>query len=348
MLFSIAVLAIVGLSFILHVQIYRYQLDDIHHLSIQNPQSKIIQKGQVLDLILWNISYGGMPEDIGFFYSGGTQLLISENRYNNNFQKILSDIDLAQDSVDFLFLQKVDTSSKRSYYDNQINKLHSVLPEFEYSYCLNFSNPFIPVPIDQPIGEVHSGLMTLSRYKAVQSKRIPLDSRTFYWPKRLFTAQRCMSLTTYRIGSKNLHLINAHLDSYDYQGAIRLAQLQQVWQLADSLEKRGDYVILAGGWNMNPPGFKKFRIKNGYLGQPSYPEIDSSMVFQNWKFEYRMDIPTNRSIREGYRHGAISTSIKDFFICSPNVAVLEADTKDQKFKNSDHQTVFIKVYLFPK
>lgn len=335
------------LVFILWIQLSRYEIEESNNVPVQNQQNRVLYKGQILNLMLWNISYGGMPAEMDFFYSGGTQMMVKEERFHENFEAIKNQIAAAKDSLDIILLQKVDTNSKRSYYQNQVEQLHQLLPEFEYSYCLNFSVPFIPVPLDKPIGKTHSGMMNFSRFKTDRTTRTPLNQKTYYWPKRLFTAQRCVNMTTYHLGDKSLHILNAHLDSYDFQGEIRLAQLQKIWHVADSLEKRGDYIIIAGGWNMNPPEFKKYRIKNGYLGKPSYPEIDSTIYFSNWTFEHRMDIPTSRSLREAYRHGAISSSIKDFFICSPNIGILEVNTAHQQFQHSDHQAVFLEVFLLP-
>lgn len=334
-------------TFIFWIQLSRQKIEESEHIPIVNPQEKPIQKGEVLKLMLWNISYGGMPTEMDFFYSGGTQLMISQERYLENFVELKRQIKAASDSLDIILLHKVDTSSKRSYYHNQVAQFQKSLFEFESSYCLNYSVPYIPVPLDKPLGEIYSGMMTLSRYYSEKTSRIPLTQKTYNWPKKLFTAQKCISLTSFPVGHNFLHIINAHLNSYDFQGEIRMAQLQKIWEIADSLENRGDYVIAAGGWNMNPPGFKKFRIKSGYRAKPTYPEIDSSRYFNGWKFDYRMDIPTSRSLREGYRHGAISTSIKDFFICSPNIGILEVNTTNQQFKNSDHHAVFLKVYLIP-
>ena len=107
----------------------------------------------------------------------------------------------------------------------------------------------------------------------------------------------------------------------------------------------GHYVMVAGGWNMNPPAFKKYRIKGGYKGNPAFPEIDSSRYFKGWQFVYDRKIPTNRTIQEAYRHGTINTTIKDFFVCSPNLIILKIQTIDQRFKYSDHQPVYLRVWL---
>lgn len=344
----IASIAILGsLLFLVWIQISRYKIDHRQTINILNPQTKVLHQGQVVTMMLWNISYGGVPAKMDFFYSGGTQIMLAREEYQQNFGALLEQIYLAKDSVDFFLLHKVDTSSKRSYFTNQVQQIQEILPEFEASISLNFSVPYIPVPLDKPIGEVHSGMMYLSKFGAGSSLLIPMDSENYYWPKKLFTAQRCMNLISYPLGNKKFHIINTHLSSYDFQGEYRLAQLKQIWEIADSLERRGDYVMVAGGWNMNPQGFKKYRIKNGYHAKPAFPEIDSTIYFRGWKFDYSVDLPTSRDLRESYRHGSIGTTIKDFFICSPNIGVLDVQTADQRFANSDHQPVYIKAFLVP-
>ncbi|NOR87458.1 MAG: hypothetical protein GQ527_07605, partial [Bacteroidales bacterium] len=113
------------------------------------------------------------------------------------------------------------------------------------------------------------------------------------------------------------------------------------------LYKQGHYVLIAGGWNMNPPGYKKYRISYGYKGNPAFPEIDSSKYFNQWVFPYATSIPTSRTLKEAYRHGAINTTIKDFFICSPNVSILSFSTVNQKFEYADHQPIYLRILLLP-
>jgi len=339
---------ILGLAiFLYHIQSERYSPNKIIEIESFHHQSRHLKYGDSLNILMWNISYGGMPQQMDFFYSGGTRIRVDKKTAQNNFHEILKRISNYKDSIDIFLFHKVDTASKRSYYMHQYQQIQHILPEYESAFCINFSNPYIPVPLDKPIGQLHSGMLNMSKIHADSYQRIALDSKEYYWPKKLFTAQKCISSSSFPIGQTHLYILNVHLSSYDYQGEIRLSQLKEIEKLADSLYKANNYVIVAGGWNMNPPGFKKYRISYGYKGKPTYPEIDSAIYFSGWKFEYDTKIPTSRSLKESYRHSAINTTIKDFFICSPNINILMTNTTDQQFLLSDHQAVLLQILLLP-
>lgn len=345
---STIIIIILALSFIFWIQINRFSPKLISTIQIENTANKSLKHGDSLGILLWNISYGGMPEQMDFFYSGGIELQLNKKESLLNFKSILSQLLSFIDSTDIFLFHKVDTLSDRSYEKNQYQEIRETLPDYEAAYCLNFSNPFIPVPLDQPIGKLSSGMLSMSHIHASSYERISLHTQQqYFWPKRLFTAQKCVSMASYPVEDKNLYIINVHLNSYDWQGEIRLAQLELIEKLADSLYELGNFVIIGGGWNMNPPGFKKYNIGMNYKGKPNFPAINSSIYFSNWQFEYDKQIPTSRSLKEAYRHGAISTTIKDFFICSPNVNIMMTKTISQKFKWSDHHPVYLRVLLLP-
>jgi len=347
-IFFVILAFLIVIGFIFWVQKQRYNPQEICQINIENSVSKKLSYGDSLSLLMWNISYGGMPAQMDFFYSGGIQIRLDEAHYRSNFKNILSEINLFKDSIDIFLFHKVDSLSYRSYSTMQYQEIQRLLPNFESSFCLNFSNPFIPVPLNDPIGKLYSGMLSMSKFHADYQQRISFTNKQQYaWPKRLFTAQKCISLAAYPLSNKKLFVLNVHLNSYDWQGEIRLSQLAQINKIADSLYQDGNFVIISGGWNMNPPGFKKYRIKYDYKGKPAFPEIDSSEYFSSWQFAYETSIPTSRSLKESYRHGAISTTIKDFFICSPNISIMERKTLDQRFQYSDHQAIYLKVLLLP-
>lgn len=348
LIIAILFLIILGIGFLSWVQYFRYYPRQVSSLFAQNKIEKSIEIGDSLGILMWNISYGGMPSEMDFFYSGGDKIQLNERKSKENFQNILDKITEYRDSTDVFLFQKIDTVSTRSYHKNQYFEIQNKLPEYESSFCLNFSVPYIPVPLNDPIGAVHSGLLSMSKFGMNEYQRISLNDKEYFWPKKLFTAQKCIQLLSTDVGNKKLHVLHVHLNSYDFQGEIRLAQLAQVERIADSLFQRGDYVVIAGGWNMSPPGFQKYKIRYGYKAKPAFPEIDSSVYFENWKFEYNPIFPTSRSLAEEYRHGAINTSIKDFFICSPNVTILKVNTDHNEFKWSDHHAVYLRILLLPE
>lgn len=345
---GIVLLGLLILSFLSWLQYHRFSPKQVSSILIENKSDKTLNIGDSLGILLWNLSYGGMPAEMDFFYSGGNRIKLNEKKSIENFQNILDEMEKYQDSTDIFLLHKVDTSSSRSYQKNQFQEIQNIFPDREVSLCMNYSVPYIPVPLNDPIGTVHSGMMNISNYASFQQLRISLNDKEYSWPKKLFTTQKCISMASYSIGERALYILNVHLNSYDNQGEIRLAQLAQIEKLADSLYKKGNLVVIAGGWNMSPPGFKKYRISYGYKAKPAFPEIDSSVYFKNWKFEYNPTLPTSRNLTEYYRHGAINTNIKDFFICSPNVTVLMVHTVNQQFEYSDHHPIYLRILILPK
>ena len=329
------------ISFLSWIQYHEYHPQE--KLWVVDPVSSKIDDS--LGILLWNISYGGMPAEMDFFYSGGIRIQLEEEKSKANFLQILNVIESYKDSTDVFLFHKVDSASKRAYGVNQIGEIQRRLNGYESVYCPNFAVPYIPVPLDQPLGKVYSGMLSLSSKGAVSHRRIALSDKDFYWPKKLFTAKKCMDVAKYPKGNSHLYIINVHLNSYDYMGEIRLSQLKEVENLAQKLYQEGNYVIIGGGWNMNPPHFKQYKISYDYKGKVAFPEVDSEKYFKGWKFDYQNSIPTSRVLHEAYRHSALNTTIKDFFICSPNVTVLRANTVSQKFEFSDHHPIYLRVFL---
>lgn len=332
-----------SVSFLFWIQFHEYHPQKKEKLRVVAPSSGKIS--DTLSVLLWNISYGGMPAEMDFFYSGGIRIQLEEDKSKANFQQILNTIESFKDSTDVFLFHKVDSASKRAYGINQIKEIQRRLQGYESLYCPNFAVPFIPVPLDEPLGKVYSGMLSMSNKGAKSHERMALNDKDFYWPKKLFTAKKCMDVAQYPIGNKSLYIINVHLNSYDYMGEIRLTQLKEVETVAQKLYREGNYVIIGGGWNMNPPHFHQYKISYEYKGKVAFPAVDSDKHFKGWKFEYQNSIPTSRVLHEAYRHSALNTTIKDFFICSPNVTVLRANTVSQQFELSDHHPIYLRVLL---
>ena len=75
------------------------------------------------------------------------------------------------------------------------------------------------------------------------------------------------------------------------------------------------------------------------------PNIAADFMPADWQWVYDPKIPTNRSNRTVYRPGETFTTLIDYFLVSPNVAVLEVQCIDEQFADSDHQAVRMQVRL---
>lgn len=314
-----------------------------------NPKEKIVLKAEdishsvsdsTFSLLSWNIGYAGLGENMDFFYDGGEGVRCSKAETQNNFQQIQNFLK-AHKKTDFIALQEVDLHSKRSYYINQKDSLTDFLAHLYPTYAENYKVDFVPVPLTEPMGQVNAGLMSFSQFQKNKSYRFALPGN-YAWPNSIFMLDRCFIADYFQLfNGKHLIIINTHNSAYD-DGSLKQQQLEYLSQFVQNEFNNGNYVLVTGDWNQNPPVFdisqstafkdnKKFKLS----------AIDSKLFPSNWHWIFDANIPTNRSNASPYKKGVTATTILDFFLLSPNLKAIDVNTFDLGFKNSDHNPILI-------
>jgi hypothetical protein len=116
--------------------------------------------------------------------------------------------------------------------------------------------------------------------------------------------------------------------------------------MAAILYGKGNWVIIGGDWNMNPPGFDPDKITTGDKTFTVETEkIPNDFLPKGWKWIYDEKRPTNRSVITSYTKGETPTTIIDFFLLSPNIQCLNVETINFAFSFSDHNPVFLEALL---
>jgi len=296
----------------------------------------------MVTLISWNIGYAGLGKEMDFFYEGGKSVRPDET-LNRKYINGISDFLTSNDSIDFLFLQEVDFNSKRSHYQNQAEILYSNISDFIYVTAINYRSDFIPIPFLNPMGRVSSGLMTLSKFFPSESKRISTPG-TYSWPKRLFMPKRCFLITRFQLSNQHeLVLVNLHNSAYDDADALRDEELNLIKSFAFEEFQKGNYLIIGGDWNQNPPGLK---MHDSFLYKvKSLRPIPVNLMPEGWNWTFDSKLPTNRDVDQPFDPTITRCSLIDFFLVSPNIEVLETRTINLEFENSDHLPVLLKVRL---
>jgi exonuclease III len=107
---------------------------------------------------------------------------------------------------------------------------------------------------------------------------------------------------------------------------------------------KGNYIIVGGDWNQNPPGFdpSAFNNSSGYENF-TLEDISSDFLPEGWSWNFDISHPSNRSLKASYKPGKTATTILDFFLCSPNIIPRGIRTVNLDFENSDHQPVLISI-----
>jgi len=330
--------------FLLYATLADYRPAEVIPLaSDQDPD--ILPDSATVDLVIWNIGYGGLDQSMDFFYDGGDRVRPTREQASDNLEGIISTLKTFS-GTDFILLQEVDLDSKRSHHLNQFDSIRDDFPEYRASFGTNYEVFFVPVPLKAPMGKVQSGLMSLSRYAPATVTRYGFPGN-YAWPTRLFMLDRCFLTERHPVNSgKELVVVNTHNSAYD-DGTLRIGQMEYLKEFLLNETEKGNYVIVGGDWNQTPYGFGT--SIPGYLFDTlNLTYVDKDYPAPGWTWAYGSNVPTNRRVTTPYDRSASLTTVIDYYLLSPNIALEEVQNINVDFRYSDHQPVRLKATLMPR
>lgn len=325
-------------GFLLYVTLTDYKPDATEPVAITDNQESMLKKGTAFTVTTFNIGYAGLDKDEDFFMDGGTH-----SRSSSRIQTVLNlngiGTFLKSNRSDMIFLQEVDVKSSRSYNIDEVGALQNFLKGYSYSYADNYKVPWVPVPVMQPMGSAHSGMLTLSSYKSTSATRYALPGKEA-WPQQLFDLDRAFIENRIPVeNGKELVLVNLHLSAFDKGGSIRKQQLQFLGEYIKKEAEKGNYLIVGGDWNHSLPGTdpKAFKAAQDWPEwlQP-FPESFKPAGFQ-WAVD--KNTPSVRTVDVAYQEGVNFRAVIDGFLVSPNVEIIKVEGHDLKHEHSDHNPV---------
>ena len=293
-----------------------------------------------LRIATFNTGYAGLGQDADFFLDGGesvnpdSQETVKENM--RGIGEILRDLD-----ADFILLQETDTDSDRTFHLNQWLQYEYDLADYESRFALNYSCPYVPYPLKERMGEIHSGISTYSRYDITSATRYSLPC-PFKWPSRVANIKRCLLVTRIPLENnkdRELVLVNFHLEAYD-DGEGKAAQTEQLLSLVQQEYEKGNYVIAGGDFNQSFPDARDlYPTKDTSEWEPGL--LDDAPA--GWTYAYDASVPTCRLLNQPYSPSSELTQyyVIDGFLVSPNVQVDRVQTLDEGFVYSDHNPVVL-------
>lgn len=340
------IVLIFAVSLVAFLTIREYSPEAQESLEITGAPSKALTEGDSLTLLTYNIGYGGLDKDHDFFMDGGEIVNVeSKDIILKNMEGIKSL--LSEENADVVYIQEVDVNSKRSYGVNEVQLLKELFTDDTESFATNFLCDYIPYPLPETIGKVHSGILTLNKFEAVSSTRIALPT-SFTWPTRVAQLKRCLLVERVPIegSDKELVLINLHLEAYD-DGSGKAAQSKILMDLLLEEYDKGNYVIAGGDFNQSFPGvdLSAYPLINDEFFQAGH--LDTSLLNSSWTLAADNSLPTARLLNQIYDESSDDNQyyVIDGFILSPNLILKEVRTLDQGFVYSDHNPVRLKVTL---
>jgi endonuclease/exonuclease/phosphatase family metal-dependent hydrolase len=239
----------------------------------------------------------------------------------------------------------VDQRAKRSYYANQMEAIGKVFQEYASMFAINYFSKFVPVPVEEPMGYVRSGIMTLSHFKPSGASRHSFRS-DYSWPKKLFMLDRCYLIARFKYSDGHeLVVVNTHNSAFADAAMFREKELGILRTVMEKEYAKGNYVIIGGDWNQNPLHFDELLVLSGDVVKKIDPPIPMDFLPSGWQWAFDPSQPTNRDVNEPYVHGRTKTTNIDFFVLSPNIELIDVKTLADGFTFSDHQPVYLKIRL---
>ncbi len=331
----LAIPVLAALVFMVILVVAEYRPDSVEQI-YSNPSAPMIANKE-LKVLSWNIGYCGLGDDMDFFYDGGNSMRTSQQRTQENLDKIIEFLKEHKDA-DFILLQEVDIDSHRSYNINQLDAISAALPQFKAYFAYNYNAMWVPLPLTNPMGKVESGLVLLSRHEPKSVARLQYPG-SFAWYISPANLKRCAMVSEFGVGGKNLTLINTHNSAFD-DGQMRKAELA----VLDSLVVAHSPAVIAGDWNSTPLGYKQSlaEANNDYFSPLA---IDSTTFSSKHTIMFDPSAKTARYGYEPYLRGQTTETLLDFALVSEGVKPIAIQCVDLSYKNSDHNPIIFKIVL---
>ncbi len=294
----------------------------------------------------WNIQYSA-GRNYHFWYDGGKDVHVKNEDVRGTLKKISETIRRQQ--PDILILQEVDRDSKRT---GRIDQLPWILKEVEmnsWSSTPYHRSRFVPAPLGNPLGRVDMHMAIASKYKISSAVRYALPGLNENFIRRDFNLKRALleAAIPTQEGKQPLIVMNTHLSAFSYGDGTLERQISLLKTRLKELDDAGYPWILAGDFNMIPPGDDPER-----LGKESvYYRGDSNPLeelFMQYKPDVDLKIYTNHpgSYFTYLKYGEPRADRKiDYIFSNKNVDIQEFSVIREEDPSSDHLPLFMEVSI---
>ena len=228
-------------------------------------ETKVLKPGQRLKLLSWNVQYFAGKNYVfyydvvnlnkeGKFYFSGPDLIPSKEDIDQTFKEVVRVI--RDENPDVVLLQEVEEYSRRSHYENQLERLLKMLDGLYPCSSSSFywKTAFVPHPTVW--GAADLKLAALSKYKIDKSTRHQLA----IIPRSYFYRELALKRAVHEIelpiagSSKKMILMNTHLSAFPFGTDTSQRQIKKVKRILEGWTQKEYPWVFTGGYNLLPPG----------------------------------------------------------------------------------------------
>ncbi len=298
--------------------------------------SNLVDAGDTISILNWNIGYAGLGKESDFVMDGGENLLppsieIVEKNLAG-IQKILQ-----ENKSDLYLIQEASEPDMLNLGVDVLGGIKEALPDTDWLFGYGYRTIFIP-----PILAIKNGTASFARIKTSPVKLIRLPNE----PTRIYgILQRQYHIQVREFtdaGENPWVVINIHLSAFDEGGNVRVRQLEKLLEIAQKYYADGKRVVIGGDWNMQlaPTNFPHTTKEKDLFWLKVLPR---ESLPADWQLVFDPNVASVRTNERPYIKGENYTTIIDGYLVSPNVEVVSVKGLDTNFEYTDHQPVLVKL-----
>lgn len=298
----------------------------------------VLRPGDTFTLLSWNLQFAASRKH-HFFYDGGDAVHVP-------LEDVLETTAAIRDALvavdpDVALLQEVDREADRT---GHVDQLHHYMGGGRW--CCRTSTPYhrsryVPHPKGAHMGRVDLNLAVLSRFALEGAERIQLPRLKEPWLRQVFNLKRALLHARIPVeGAAPLRVGNTHLSAFSHGDGTLSEQVA----VLDRWMRAGDRFVLAGDFNLLPPGDDAGRLgEDGALYADARNPMEA--LLPGWPEAFGPGLLEDAA-RTYLPYGAERPDRKiDYVFHGAPVEVVEARVLREYDALSDHLPVWVKLRI---
>ena len=302
----------------------------------RTPMQGLPQAGDTLDILDWNIGYGGLGAGSDFIADGGTHTFPPSRAAVRGNAAAIERFLTSQNDADIVLIEELAHAGPVNYWVNVKAHVDRALGGRERIFFADFKTRLLPWPLRMEHGQ---GIYARRAVASADLVALPAEDAGIFGVRRRYASVVARLPIE---GGGSWTIASVHLAAFDKDALVRTRQLRELMAWAEREYASGNHVVLGGDWNFQ-------------IAETNFPSTTEAR-FLFWLFPFPQDalpagwaiaadasIASVRTNERPYLADENYTTVIDGFIVSPNVTVESVRGFDLGFQHTDHQPVRVRV-----
>lgn len=292
--------------------------------------------GDVLNITVWNLGYGGLGRESDFVSDGGTHLFPPSRTAVRANVAAIADF-VQREEADVLVFQEIARGGPVNYWVDLKGRLDETLAARSSVFFADFRTRLLPWPLRMTHGQAIYANAMIENADVVP---LPAEDTAIFGVKRRYAS--VVARLPIEGRARGWTIASVHLAAFDPDAAVRTRQLRELLAWAQREYESGQHVVLAGDWNFQlaETAFPNTTEERFLFWLFPFPE---DALPQGWRIGADARVPSVRTNYQPYVPGENYVTTIDGFIVSPNVDIEALAGVDLDFEHTDHQPVRARV-----